>query len=218
MYSREYGDRKLNFEASGGLVNSSLVMQDQETDTYWSIMEGEAVAGELRGQKLVELPVSEKMQWRQWRKKHPDTLVLSVDGREYGPDPYARYFRDPKGFGGQEAKDDRLPTKEPIFAFHYGDAAYAVRQKDIENGKVFELEDGSSLLLYRRHGSSMFQSTYAFVSKAGFERRDGGWYEKASSSVFDPESGAFPGVARLAGFDTFWYNFSLNNPDATVLP
>ena len=46
MYSREYQGRALNFEASGGLLNASLVMQDKETDTYWSIIEGKAIAGE----------------------------------------------------------------------------------------------------------------------------------------------------------------------------
>ena len=61
----------MNFEASGGLKNSSLIMQDQETDTYWSIMEGEAVAGELAGSKLIELPVRERISWRHWRAKHP---------------------------------------------------------------------------------------------------------------------------------------------------
>ena len=78
MYSRDYRGRTVNFEVSGGLVNASLVMQDEQTDTYWSIMEGEAVAGELSGEKLVELPIGEKIQWRHWKERHPDTLVLSV--------------------------------------------------------------------------------------------------------------------------------------------
>ena len=76
MYSRDYEDVTVEFEASGGLINSSLVMQDRQTDTYWSMMKGKAISGELEGNDLVELPVSEKMQWRDWKVKHPDTLVL----------------------------------------------------------------------------------------------------------------------------------------------
>ena len=45
----------MNLEASGGLVNASLVMQDQQTDT-WSIMEGEAIAGELNGENSRSFP------------------------------------------------------------------------------------------------------------------------------------------------------------------
>ena len=192
-------------------------MQDQETDTYWSIMEGEAIAGELAGNKLIELPVGERMSWRHWRAKHPDTLVLSVDGEEHGNNAYQQYFHDPKGYRGQAAKDDRLETKEPIFGFHLDGAAYAVRQKDVENGKIVALESGDYVFLFRKSGSSMFQSTHAFVSEAGFEERYGAWTEKATGTVFDPEAGGFGEVEALTGFDTFWYNFSLNNPETTLL-
>ena len=169
------------------------------------------------GTKLIELPVGERISWRRWRTKHPDTLVLSVDGEEHGENAYQQYFHDPKGFRGQVAKDDRLATKEPIFAFHLDDNAYAVRQKDLENGKTVTLESGDSVFLFRKRGSSMFQSTHAFVSEAGFEERDGTWTEKATGAVFDPEAGSFGEVEALTGFDTFWYNFSLNNPDTTLL-
>ena len=113
----------MNFEASGGLINASLVMQDKQTDTYWSIMEGEAIAGELSGEKLVELPVSEKIQWRHWKEKYSDTLVLSVRGREDGPDGYRDYFRDSRGFGGNggerrstrnENAGVRVPSRDSI--------------------------------------------------------------------------------------------------------
>ena len=217
MYSRDYRGRTLNFEASGGLVNASLVMQDEQTDTYWSIMEGEAVAGELNGEKLVELPVSEKIQWRHWKERHPDTLVLSVNGREDGPDEYRDYFRDSRGFGGASAKDDRLETKTPVFAFHRGTESYAVTQKSIEDGTVFVLEDGASVFLYRRKGSSIIESTHAFISTSGFEQQNGVWVEKGSGARFDKTSGEFSGVESLGGFDTFWYNFSLNNPETLLL-
>ena len=189
MYGRDYEGQTVNFEASGGLVHSSLVMQDKETDTYWSIMKGVALAGELEGTELVELPFGEKIQWRHWKARHPDTLVLSVEGREDGVDAYADYFRDSRGFRGEQASDDRLETKEPIFAFHYDGAPYAARQKHIENGAVFELEDGSFVFLYRRKGSSMFQSTRAFHSRAGFTAEgNDDWVETGTGARFEASS------------------------------
>jgi len=219
VYGRDYQGRTINFEASGGLVHASLIMQDQETDTYWSIMEGKAVAGELKGSELVELPYGEKMQWRHWKKKHPDTLVLSVDGREDASQSYAWYYGSPEGFNYVRATDDRLETKEPVFAFHRNDIAYATRQKDLENGQSFELEDGASIFLYRKQGGSKFQSTLAFVSENGFEQRDGEWIEKGSGAGFDPATGDFADASaeRLGGFDTFWYTWSLSNPETRVL-
>ncbi len=210
MYSRDYEDVTVEFEASGGLINSSLVMQDRQTDTYWSMMKGKAIAGELEGNDLVELPVSEKLQWRDWKAKHPDTLVLSIQGREDARSSYRDYFVDPNGFRGQKAQDKRLLTKEPIFAFHHGAVAYAVRQKDIEGGAVYELEDGIYALLLRLRDASMFASTTAYLSKRGFEQIEGDWVAVGSEV---PLSETEP----LRGFDTFWYNFSLNNPDTKLL-
>ncbi len=75
MYDREYGDRELNFEASGALWQASLVMRDRETDSWWSIMTSAAIGGELDGTDLVELPYGEKTTWGKWRKRYPDTAT-----------------------------------------------------------------------------------------------------------------------------------------------
>ena len=64
---------------------------------------------------------------------------------------------------------------------------------------------------------SMIESTYAFISTSGFEHRNGVWVEKGSGARFDKTSGEFSGVESLGGFDTFWYNFSLNNPETLLL-
>ena len=88
MYGREYGDQVLRFEASGGLLNASLVMRDKETDSFWSIMTGDALSGELKGTSLVELPYGEKVRFGEWVERYPDTLVLTVKGKA---EPLALY-------------------------------------------------------------------------------------------------------------------------------
>jgi hypothetical protein len=196
-------------------------MQDRETDTYWSIMEGEAIAGKLKGNELVELPVSKKIQWKDWVTLHPDTLVLSVDGREdIGINPYNNYFRDSRGFRGQTAKDKRLETKEPIFAFDFEGKKYAVPFEKIEEGKAFELDGGTHVFLYRPKKAELFESTAAYVSSSGgFEKKDGVWVAKNTEARFDTDKAEFIGdfVMVLPGFDTFWYNWSLSNPETEVL-
>ncbi len=219
MYDRNYAGKELNFEASGGLANASLVMQDQQTDTYWSIMKGQAIAGELSGEKLVELPYGKKMSWKEWRELHPDTLVLSVNDREDGGDSYAGYFESSQGFRDIEAKDKRLKTKEPIYAFHHQGTAYAAPAKNLEDGGRFTLADGTPVFLHRRKGSEILDSTTAYRSEDGFEKRGKDWFEKSTGARFDSERVTFEGgeVEPLEGFDTFWYNWSLNNSEAVSL-
>jgi hypothetical protein len=222
VYGREYAGRELRFEASGGLLNASLVMQDKETDSYWAIMEGESLAGEYAGTRLEELPQGVKAQWKDWVQDHPDTLVLSVEGVEHVRDsPYDNYFGSKGGFRGVKAKDQRLQTKDPVFAFQLGAAKYAVPFRAFEAGGVFN-PGQESIFLFRPLGVEIFYSTLAFRSKAGFARREGAWQDLGSGARFDPESGAFTtaegsGPARLEGFDTFWYTWSLTHPDTGVL-
>jgi hypothetical protein len=221
VYGREYGSDELQFEASGGLMYAALVMQDKETDTYWSIMSGDAVAGELKGRKLEELPVSVKIRWKDWLAAHPDTVVLSVDGIEHPPvNPYEKYFESEDGFRGIEAEDDRLPTKAPVYAFRFGDVPYAVPYSAFEGGAVFKLED-STAFLYRAQGAAIFESSVAFVTGGSFEDNDGVWHT-VDGATFDATAGEFVGAGaekmrRLEGFDTFWYSWSLTNPSTAVL-
>jgi hypothetical protein len=222
VYDRQYAGEIFTFEPSGGLVNASLVMQDFETNTYWSIMTNEAIEGEKKGTQLRELPVAVKVQWEDWVEKYPKTLVLSVDGVEDTSSGYISYFNSPRGFRGIRATDRRLESKTPIFAFEYQNKKYAVTNEYIEGGKVFELGN-LRVFLYRPEGADLFYSTVAFQTKSlGFSKVDDRWIEIDSECVFDTEIETFTkdgGTCpeRFNGFDTFWYTWSLNNPDTELM-
>ena len=135
VYGRSYAGKELRFEPSGGLLHASLILQDNKTDTYWSIMAGEALAGELRGTSLVELSSGIKARWVDWRAAHPGTLVLSVDGVEHlDTNPYDNHFQSEQVFRGAQASDDRMSTQAPVDAFRHADAAYAVPFATIAGG------------------------------------------------------------------------------------
>jgi hypothetical protein len=227
VYARRYGEDLLTFEASGGLLHGALVMNDDESGSYWSIMQGEAIAGARAGASLKELPHGEKTTWSDWLTRHPETEVLSLGGVEDlpGQSPYANYFASERGFRGLSASDDRLPTKASIFAFHLDGRAVAVPHTALAGGAAFSLGQESEprwIFLHRPAGASMFRSTSAWISAAGFERRQGRWRERGSGATFDPargrwESSAETSPAALPGFDTFWYVWSLTNPATELL-
>jgi hypothetical protein len=221
VYGRRYGEHELKFEASGGLMHASLVMQDKETDTYWSIMTGGAVAGELEGTKLEELPLSVKVQWKDWVATHPETMVLSVDGVEHiDENPYEDYFESEEGFHGITAEDERLATKTPIYAFWHDGAPYAVAHEEFAGGGAFELGE-QTMFLYRPTGAEVFSSTLAFLVPEKVTRSGGEW-TTASGATYNDETGEFTGtgsdrIRPPQGFDTFWFNWSLTNPNTEVL-
>ncbi len=212
MYDRRYGEQELNFEASGALMKASLVMRDKETDSWWSIMTSDAIGGEMEGAPLVELPLGEKSPWGNWRARHPDTLILSIDGREHDlSDGYAGYWTTERTFRNLEIDDLRLKPKAPIYSFWFDGEPFAVAHKTFTGGRFFDLTGGGHrIYLYRERGSSMFASTRAFLVLGNLDAK------KRDSEAVLAELQE-DGSPTLGGFDTFWYSWVVINENTHLL-
>lgn len=221
MYGRKIGEREPRFEPTGGLLHASLVMQDKETDTCWSLVTSGALSGELSGTRLQELPVGRKVRCSEWRTAHPQSLVLSVEGIEHDKNnPYENYFASESGFRGALAADDRMQTKEPVYAFELSGRPYAVPHDLVEGGALFQIAD-EFLFVYRAAGADVYCSSVAYLSVDATTERDGVLRTEAGAT-FDADSGLFEGsgadrVSRLDGFDTFWFNWNMSHPSTEIL-
>ncbi|RME42585.1 MAG: DUF3179 domain-containing protein [Chloroflexi bacterium] len=76
VFSRRVNGRELTFGVSGKLYENNLIMYDHQTESLWSQLLGQAVAGSLRGARLA-LKTASQTTWENWRVEHPDSLVLS---------------------------------------------------------------------------------------------------------------------------------------------
>jgi hypothetical protein len=212
----------LRFEPSGGLLHAALVMRDRETGSYWPIMTGRAESGKLKGNRLQELPVGVKTTWNDWLRQHPESVVLSVGGVEHVENnPYDQYFASDSGFRETSAADQRLPTKEPIWAFELDGRRFAVPFRAFADGQAFRVAD-RWIFLYRPKGASLYSSTQAWATVGTFTRIDGTWVQQPSGGRFEAARGTFAGAGGtdprpLPGFDTFWYVWSLTHRDTEVV-
>ena len=122
-FDRRLDDRVLDFGTTGNLRNSDLVMYDRQTETWWQQLTGEAVVGELSGERLRTVS-SQILSWGQFKRLHPGGRVLSTEtgyDRPYGTNPYVGYDRPddaPFAFAGRP--DGRLPPKERVAAVRTG--------------------------------------------------------------------------------------------------
>ncbi len=66
MYGRKLGEKTLSFGHEGVLYRRSFVMYDRETESLWVHVTGEAIKGELKGNRLDFSP-SEVVSWRTWK-------------------------------------------------------------------------------------------------------------------------------------------------------
>jgi hypothetical protein len=111
VYSREVNGTEYTFGVSGKLIMNALVMYDRQTESLWSQILGEAVAGPLEGARLEYVPALHTT-WAEWKALHPDTLAL-VKGYYGAATPYDDYYQsDAPGVIGETVRDDRLYVKE----------------------------------------------------------------------------------------------------------
>lgn len=85
--------RAHTFGVSGLLYQSDLLMYDHQTQSLWSQIGMEAVAGPMTGTRLTHLLLTHTT-WSEWKAEHPTTLVLSTKTdymRNYDRDPYLGY-------------------------------------------------------------------------------------------------------------------------------
>ncbi|UCD02950.1 MAG: DUF3179 domain-containing protein [Candidatus Aenigmatarchaeota archaeon] len=151
-YERTINGEAVEFGTSGKLYNSNLVMYDRKTDSYWSQIDGLAIVGELTGMELTPVSI-DTVVWRDWKKAHPDSEVLSqVTGhiRPYGTDPYGSYYEDSFILFPVENSDNRVHPKTVVFAIEVDGVFKAYREDDLkEAGAIDDTVNGVPLRLVR---------------------------------------------------------------------
>ena len=124
-FERRVDGRVLEFGVSGLLRRSNLLMYDRQTESWWQQLTGEAVVGELAGERLEVVP-SRIVAFRDFRARWPEAPVLSRDtgySRPYGRNPYRGYDRvDSRPFLLEGPPDPRLPAMERVLGIRVEDA------------------------------------------------------------------------------------------------
>jgi hypothetical protein len=134
---------------SGFLYRSNKLMYDKATASLWSTLTGEPVIGQLvgKGIELKTLPVVTTT-WREWKARHPDTLVLSLDtGRErdYSEGAaYRDYFATDRLMFAVPKLDRRLPNKAEILALRFDGAPLAIAATFLRRNPLYHDRAGDT--------------------------------------------------------------------------
>jgi len=174
VYAREVKGQTLTFYVTGKLWGDSLVMGDKQTESSWSHLLGEAMAGPLVGEVLDSLP-SLLTDWKTWKTKHPETTVLNMSRihlhfrREmYRPRKERGHGREQfviglKHNGQSRAWGFEKLLHHPVINDKIGDLRLLVLYDDESKtasmfdrqleGKVFTFDDKAGRLIDRETGS-----------------------------------------------------------------
>jgi hypothetical protein len=142
-------DERVEFGTSGKLWQSNLVMYDRKTDSLWSQVLGEAIVGEMTGNKLDLIP-SDVMTLANWENANPTGEVLSRDtgsGRDYDRDPYGTYYTTPGTYFPVANKDNRLEDKDFVMGVLIDGQAKAYYVEAVKKaGRVEEKFAGKTII------------------------------------------------------------------------
>jgi hypothetical protein len=242
-FDRRLGDEVYEFGTSGLLRNSDLVMYDRTTESLWQQLTGEAIVGDMVGQRLAFLP-SSIVSFADFRQAYPGGVVLSRDtgfSRSYGRNPYAGYDtigQSPFLFDGE--LDGRLPAMERVVTVSLDglDVAYPLSVLS-EVHVIDDTQDGVDLVVWHLPGTSsaLGASTIAEGEDVGatgvfdpnldgqklsFGFEDGAFVDEETGSTWNVVGQAFDGpltgesLTPIIHGNHFWFAWAAFRPDTIV--
>ena len=233
-----------DFGSSGLLMRSNKLMVDRQTRSLWDQFTGRPVVGPLVDTPDFRLRVlpSVVTSWRDWRKRHPKTKVLSLETghvRRYEPGAaYADYFAAEGNMFPVRATPG-LPPKSRVFGLEDGDVARAWSIRDLTRARLLQDRVGDLRVVLvaprgtvevegrsvrsgkvRRYEAGAEVRAYRAGDQvfASIERRDGtDVVLDASGGAWRVEEEALHGpedqkLARLPGVQSYWFAWSLHHP------
>lgn len=124
IYKTQHDGVSHELGTSGFLYRSNKLMYDKATQSLWNTVRGEPVVGPLvgKGIALEHLSVVTTT-WAEWKRRHPETTVLSLDTghqRDYGEGvAYNDYFSNDNLMFNTPFNDRRLDNKREVLALRF---------------------------------------------------------------------------------------------------
>src|SRR6516162_4907272 len=116
--------------SNAGVIGGNEVFQDRETGSRWQQSSLQAISGPLKGERLELYPFL-LTDWKEWRRLHPDTLVLKpLPGyADRIPEKNEMIRRGLSGEGsappGVLRVDDRLKPRTMVLGLDLGESSEA---------------------------------------------------------------------------------------------
>ena len=218
---------------NAGVVGGNEVFKDTETGSRWQQSSLEAISGPLQGEHLELYPFL-LTSWEEWRRLHPNTLVLKpLPG--YAERIPAKNAQLRAGFPTTKAapddvvrRDDRLKAYTKIIGLCVGDASRAFPIDALERGRVVNEELGGTPILVVHQPKS--ETTTAFVARAKGQRLTFAETNTSATALVDREtrsrwnaygectSGKLKGtrLETLIMEPEYWFAWSEFHPSTTI--
>jgi Protein of unknown function (DUF3179) len=210
----------------GFLYRSNKLMYDHATKSMWSTLSGTPVVGPLVG-KGIALPSLYVVTttWKEWRTRHPDTSVLSLDtGHQRNYDEgvaYRSYFATDQLMFNVPKQDTRLPNKAEVLALRNASETIAISAEFLAARPVFALRMGNAnrVVLTDSSGANRVYEAKDTVftswdAKATVRDSQGKEWKLSEAQLTGPNGEV---LARTSAHRAFWFGWYAAFPDTKLI-
>ena len=230
VYQTTVDDMHYELGTSGFLYRSNKLMYDHATKSLWSTLLGEPVVGPLvgRGIRLQPLHVVTTT-WGEWRRRHPNTFVLSLETgypRDYREGAaYRDYFSSDKLIFSISLRDERLKNKDEVLAIRFldfPDDQLAISADYLNENRVYQTQVGSIelVVLTDTSGANRVYETAGrqFTDWASEDsvNDDNGKIWRVTAAALLADDGT-ESLSRLAAHRAFWFGWYAAYPQTRLV-
>lgn len=228
LYETHHDGVRHRLGTSGFLYRSNKLMYDRDTQSLWNTTWGEPVIGPLVGNNIrLERSYLVTTTWGEWKRRHPDTKVLSLDTgyhRDYGEGvAYNRYFSTDELMFSIATSDDRLKNKDEVLALTFpqsSDQTMAIAATFLADNPVYEnsLGQQSFVVLTDSSGANrVYEKGNATIVAYDGDRTatdsEGGVWQLDEDTLRNGENT----LARLPAHRAFWFGWHAAFPDTLLI-
>ena len=232
-YDSVVGGRLRVLGTSGLLYRSNKLMFDEETKSLWSTLDGRPVVGPLVGSDVVLTPRAVvTTTWGEWRRRHPQTDVLSLEtghDRDYSEGAaYRDYFGTDRLMFSVPTTDTRLNNKAEVLVMRLPlgggrSQPVAIAAKFLALRPVYQARVAGHdvVIVTSRAGANRAYDALGrqFVRLLPDERllddQNVSW--EVSEDALVAAAAGIPPRPRLAAQRAFWFGWHAQFPDTILI-
>ncbi len=170
VFNADIKGKKLTFGVSGLLYNSDVLLYDRDSESLWSQLQKRAVTGQYKSTQLKVIP-SVRTSWFEWKKKNPNSLVLSRDtsfSRDYDRDPYKGYALEESLYFPVSKKSSAYSNKEMVFVIDFENNKKAYPFSELSktgSTTIFDTLNGNKIKIIWDQKSQTAEAFFASTGK-----------------------------------------------------